>query len=166
MFYETSEYTFVSNLEMAWEKIYKEYCLVKDQLEDWVERDLYDQGWQVYPLFTFPHGEPIESHGERCPTTTEMIRRCFPHHGVAGFSTLKPGTVIHPHEGYPGEFLRCHLGLSVPEGDCMLEVQGERYSWQAGKVLIFDDRVPHAAWNRTDESRVVLLVDFIPDPTI
>jgi beta-hydroxylase len=165
MFHETSEHSFVPGLEEAWHKIYQEYCLVEDQLEDWVERDLYDNQWQVYRLFEFPDGEPIEKHCARCPVTTEIIRTCFPRHGVAGFSVLRPQTVIHSHKGYQGEFLRCHLGLRVPAGDCMLEVQGERYSWKTGKAVIFDDRVPHAAWNRTDESRVVLLVDFIPDTT-
>lgn len=166
MFHDTSKYSFVPDLEAAWKDVYEEYCTVQNEVEDWVERDLYNNGWQVYRLFEFPHGEPIQSQCVKCPKTTAVIRSCFPHHGVAGFSILQPQAVVCPHQGYQGEFLRCHLGLSIPQGDCLLEVNKEQRFWQAGKAMIFDDRLPHAAWNRTSEHRVVLLVDFVPDVTI
>jgi len=75
---------------------------------------------------------------------------------------LRPGTRIQPHSGYPGPFLRCHLALRVPAGDCALRVAGETRRWQEGDVLVLDDRVEHEAWNLTAEERVVLLFDFVP----
>jgi len=80
----------------------------------------------------------------------------------AGFSLLKPHCHIHPHRGYAGQFLRCHLPLIVPDGDCALRVAGETRRWQVGRPVIFADRVEHEAWNNTDEPRIVLLLDFIP----
>ena len=76
---------------------------------------------------------------------------------------LQPMTRILPHQGYRGEFLRCHLGLEVPPGDCALKVEEETRRWEVGKVLVFDDRVTHEAWNLTDGERVVLLFDFVPE---
>jgi beta-hydroxylase len=69
---------------------------------------------------------------------------------------------VVPHRGYQGEFLRCHLGLEVPAGDCALRVGGEVRRWAEGRSLVFDDRLEHDAWNLTPHERVVLLIDFVP----
>jgi aspartyl/asparaginyl beta-hydroxylase (cupin superfamily) len=73
---------------------------------------------------------------------------------------LRPGTRIQPHSGYQGPFLRCHLGLSVPAGDCGLRVGGETRAWREGETLVLDDRLEHEAWNLTSSERVVFLLDF------
>jgi len=39
--------------------------------------------------------------------------------------------------------------------------------WEAGRSMIFDDTFDHEVWNDTDETRVVLFVDFLrpmPEP--
>lgn len=162
MFYDPAAFPFVPALEKAAAEIYREFQGIEEDLEEWVERELFDNSWQVYRLFQFPGGERLDAQCRACPRTAELIGQCFPRHGAAGYSVLRPHTNIFPHEGYAGSFLRCHLGLAVPEGDCALQVAGEKRQWQNGGVLIFDDRVTHSAWNHTDEKRVVLLVDFIP----
>ena len=75
---------------------------------------------------------------------------------------MDPHSAIRTHEGYPGEVLRCHLGLIVPPGDCAIRVGSEQRRWEEGKCLVFNDRVEHEAWNRTSGARVVLLIDFVP----
>lgn len=162
MFHDPARFTFVRQLEEHWEQVYREYAGIRTLLIDWVERDLYGAGWKVFGLFDFPQGQPIAENTARCPFTAELIQRHIPNHGAVGFSVLEPGTRIQPHVGYQGSFLRCHLGLSVPDGDCRLAVGGDTRAWQAGKALVFDDRVEHAAWNLTPIERVVLLVDFVP----
>jgi ornithine lipid ester-linked acyl 2-hydroxylase len=161
-FHENDKFSFATELERHWQRIYEEYLGVQTELVDWVERDLYGQGWQVFGLYGFPHGDPFAANVGRCPFTADLIARHIPKHGAAGFSRLLPDTRIHPHRGYQGQFLRCHLGLDIPEGDCKLEVNGEERPWANGVAMIFDDRLWHAAWNLTDRARVVLLVDFIP----
>ena len=32
--------------------------------------------------------------------------------------------------------------------------------WEEGRTLVFDDMHPHEVWNETDETRVVLLIQF------
>jgi beta-hydroxylase len=152
----------VSVLERSWKTIRAEFDRVRGEAVDWVERELYDEGWQVFGLFDFPHGHPLATNIRRCPATADLVASHIPRHGAAGFSVLAPGTRIRPHVGYQGPFLRCHLGLEVPDGDCGLRVGGETRRWEAGRALVFDDRVSHEAWNETTAPRAVLLIDFIP----
>ncbi len=161
-FHDPAAFAFAAVLERRWEEILREYGGIRDALVPWHERKLYEQGWQVFAIFNFPLGEAVDDHAERCPVTAEIVREHIPRHGAAGFSVLAPGTRIHPHQGYQGEFLRCHLGLVVPDGDCALKIESEARPWRAGKVMIFDDRYQHEAWNLTDKERIVLLIDFVP----
>jgi beta-hydroxylase len=162
MFHDPGPFAFVGVLEQNWRTILAEFHAIRGDLIDWHEKDLYGEGWKVFGLYDFPHGSPIGPNISRCPHTAALVRDHVPRHGAAGFSVLAPGVHVRPHQGYPGEFLRCHLGLQVPAGDCALCVGGEVRRWEAGKALVFDDRVTHEAWNLTDRQRVVLLVDFVP----
>lgn len=73
--------------------------------------------------------------------------------------------------------LRCHLGIIIPEKrvhinitiqshltlhkeQCWLQVADQKGHWEEGKCLVFDDTFCHSAVNNTDESRVILLLDF------
>jgi beta-hydroxylase len=162
-FHDAERFAFVAALRRHWREIHGEFLGVQDRLVDWFERELYGEGWKVFGLYDFPHGKPIADHVARCPLTAGLVARHVPRHGAAGFSVLRPGTRIQPHAGYPGEFLRCHLGLRVPPGDCGLRVGGEARAWREGEALILDDRFEHEAWNLTAQERVLLLVDFVPD---
>lgn len=85
----------------------------------------------------------------------------------AGFATLEPGAHIKPHTGYAGDVFRIHYGIDVPEGDCCFRVGNQVKRWENGKFFMFNDLDVHEAWNRTDKTRVVLLVDvaksFLPN---
>ena len=166
MYYPVDQFSFSNALRENWRQIRAEFDAIQSQLMDWFERELYGEGWQVYGLFDFPHGAPIQQNVGACPLTSALIQSHIPKHGAAGFSVLRPNTRIQPHVGYAGDFLRCHLGLYVPPGDCALRVAGEVHKWQEGELLIFDDRLLHDAWNLTDQDRVVLLIDFVPDLTL
>jgi len=161
-FYPTPQFPFAAVLEAHAERIRAEFDGVRDRMVDWAERDLYGEGWKVFGLFGFPNGEALEGGVRACPETAALIARHVPTHGAAGFSLLKPGTRIRPHEGYQGSYLRCHLGLEIPAGDCALRIEDETRRWEAGQALIFDDRLVHESWNLTAEDRVVLLIDFVP----
>ncbi|MFM8275542.1 MAG: aspartyl/asparaginyl beta-hydroxylase domain-containing protein, partial [Cyanobium sp.] len=54
--------------------------------------------------------------------------------------------------------------LIVPES-CGLRVASEVRSWREGECLVFDDTAEHEAWNRSSRTRVVLLLDFRPQPS-
>ena len=155
-------YPFAEEFERNWQTIYNEYLQVTQELVTWPETHLYNHGWEVYGLFDFPNGNEILENTSRCPKTAELVKNLIPKHGTVGFSRLAPHTVISPHKGHQGNYLRMHLGLEVPNGDCGLRSGDTIYRWQAGKTFVFDDRTTHDAWNNTDNYRVALLVDFIP----
>lgn len=78
---------------------------------------------------------------------------------IALFSLLRPGTHIRPHHGMLNTRLICHLPLVVPDG-CALRVGNETRAWRAGELTVFDDSFEHEAWNRGNETRVVLLFEI------
>ncbi len=157
MFFESSDFEFIPNLEENWLLILRELEQLQPQnFIDWPEKDIYNQGWEAFGLYAF--GQRIEQNCQLCPQTTRLVET-IPGMLTAGFSSLGPGTYIGPHFGATKAVLRCHLGLMVPE-DCAIRVDKETRSWQSGKCLIFDDTLEHEAWNKSDRTRVVLLIDF------
>ncbi|MBV9389898.1 MAG: aspartyl/asparaginyl beta-hydroxylase domain-containing protein [Chroococcidiopsidaceae cyanobacterium CP_BM_ER_R8_30] len=156
-FFDPSDFEFASLLESNWQIIRQEL----DQLRQgdfvpWPEKHLYGEGWKTFGFYAF--GIKLGKNCKLCPETTKLLE-AVPNLATAGFSSLAPNTHIAPHTGYPDGFLRCHLGLIIPEG-CGIKIGSETRSWSEGKCLIFDDTLEHEAWNQGNSTRVVLLMDF------
>jgi beta-hydroxylase len=144
----------------------------------WHETQLYESGWDVFGLYAF--GRRIDENCALAPRTAAVVER-IPGLVTAGFSSLKPMTRIAPHMGYEYEtaadgslttqkklnttVLRLHLGVVVPptytDLGCAIRVGEEVAAWKEGECLCFDDAIEHEAWNRSQGTRVVLLVDFL-----
>ncbi|MGH8493593.1 MAG: aspartyl/asparaginyl beta-hydroxylase domain-containing protein [Moraxellaceae bacterium] len=79
------------------------------------------------------------------------------------FSLLAPGAEIKPHTGDTDAYFRIHLGLKIPDllPVCGIEVAGLRRSWEEGRCIAFNDAYCHAAWNRSQSERIVLIVDVL-----
>jgi aspartyl/asparaginyl beta-hydroxylase (cupin superfamily) len=75
------------------------------------------------------------------------------------FSLLRPGAAIPPHHGFVNTRLICHLPLIVPDG-CAFRVGNDTRPWREGQAWAFDDTIEHEAWNRSDQTRVILLFDI------
>jgi aspartate beta-hydroxylase len=117
--------------------------------------------WDV--LLLYERGRKNAENCARCPVITRIIEghgTVRTHAGLLYVSKLSPGTEIKPHRGPTNLRLRCHLGVTVPEGDCGLKVGGETRRWQEGRCLLFDDSLEHEAWNRAATPRIVLIIDF------
>ena len=160
MIFDSSSLPFSNIFIDHWQLIYEEYQSVQKRVFDWPDGRLYEHGWKVFGLFDFPDGKLIDNAEKDCPITVDLVNRYIPGHGAVGFSLLQPGTIIQPHIGYKESFLRLHLGLSIPKGDCGLKVGTHTTNWKDGEIIVFDDRYTHSAWNKTDADRVVLLIDF------
>ena len=121
-----------------------------------------DPSWGAFHLIR--NGVVIEGNATRCPATlaaletvpAPVIARRSP---MALFSLLRPGTHIQPHHGLLNTRLICHLPLIVPP-DCALRVGSETRSWRTGELTIFDDSFEHEAWNRSSETRILLLFEI------
>ncbi|WP_186058049.1 aspartyl/asparaginyl beta-hydroxylase domain-containing protein [Burkholderia gladioli] len=158
MFQPSTAFPFLAALERDWQVVRDECdALLPDEFDAWPERALYNRGWDVYGLHL--EGRPILENCVFCPGTAALLG-AVPGLRHAGFSRLAPGTEIAPHVGYSGAVLRLHLALRA-EGDCALRVGGETRRWTPGRAFVFDDTVEHAAWNRSDAPRIVLLADFL-----
>ena len=114
----------------------------------WDDANLSDDKWSVAAMrYAYTDYNPIIP----C-LRTPLVR-------TSGFSRLAPGAKIHAHSGYAGDIFRLHYGMVVPEGDCALQVGDEVRQWSVGEFMMFNDLDVHQAWNRTDETRIVLIVD-------
>ncbi|MBE1159283.1 aspartyl/asparaginyl beta-hydroxylase domain-containing protein [Dyella acidiphila] len=124
--------------------------------------------WDAY--FFYRHGERYDAHAAACPRTAALLdglplTRIPGHAPETLFSVLTPGTHILPHTGVTNLRLVTHLPLLVP-ADCALCVGGELHAWREGHCVTFDDTFEHEAWNRSAETRVVLILDsWNPDLT-
>lgn len=124
--------------------------------------------WDAY--FFHRHGQRYEDHARACPRTMAALDACplvriRDHAPEALFSVLRPGTHILPHRGVTNTRLVTHLPLIVPS-DCALRVGGQDHHWREGSCVTFDDTFEHEAWNHSDATRVVLILDsWNPDLT-
>ncbi len=117
--------------------------------------------WGAY--FFHRHGVRYDAHCARCPTTAAAldavpIVRIRDHAPECLYSVLSPGAHILPHRGVTNTRTVTHLPLIVP-GNGALCVAGEARMWQEGRCFSFDDTFLHEAWNHSDKTRVVLLLD-------
>ena len=157
MFYDAAQFPFTQLLENNWDDIYQEYRkLDPNHLLASPWKDLHDNQWSLFPLMGLKH--KYKNSCMKFPKTTTFIEQ-IPGITSASFSVLAPHTHIKSHEGYSDAVLRCHLALIIPD-DCKIRVGDETRHWQQGKCLIFDDTVNHEAWNKSDNPRVILLIDF------
>jgi aspartate beta-hydroxylase len=118
--------------------------------------------WDAF--FFYRHGERYDENCARCPRTTQLLEslplvRISEHAPEICFSVLTPGTHILPHHGSTNTRLVTHLPLVVPP-DCAINVGGELHVWQEGRCITFDDTFEHEAWNRSDRTRTVLILDM------
>lgn len=117
--------------------------------------------WNAF--FFYRHGVRNDENCARCPQTAALLDE-LPLIKLPGttpevcFSVLTPGSHILPHRGDANLRSVVHLGLIVPD-NCALNVAGEARSWEPGGLLAFDDTYEHEAWNWSDRTRAVLLMD-------
>jgi hypothetical protein len=96
------------------------------------------------------------------PTAAKLVK----HFGeekcnTAMYSLLAPNTKIKPHtdgEDLEREFVRIHMPLIVPAGDCYFEINNSQKKWDS--IWAFDTQETHSAYNNTDEWRLVFILDL------
>jgi beta-hydroxylase len=114
--------------------------------------------WRSF--FLWGYGYRIEENIARCPRTVAAVAK-IPNLNSAFFSILAPGTHIPAHRGVTKGLITCHLGLIVPrDGDVRMRVDDRIVRWAEGETLVFDDTYDHEVWNDTENTRVVLLIQF------
>ncbi|MEO8011344.1 MAG: aspartyl/asparaginyl beta-hydroxylase domain-containing protein, partial [Dokdonella sp.] len=120
-----------------------------------------DPRWDAF--FFYRHGTRYEENCRRCPQTAAAldavpIVRLPGHAPECLYSKLTPGSHIRAHRGVTNTRVVTHLPLIVP-GNGALSVGGESHEWQQGRCVTFDDTFLHEAWNHSERTRVVVLLD-------
>jgi beta-hydroxylase len=115
--------------------------------------------WKTFAFYVFRHR--VDDNCVRCPTTARLLD-ALPDLQNAWFSILAPHYHIPAHKGPTKAIIRCHLPLMVPKDseNCWLRVDDQICHWREGECLVFDDTYEHEVYNNTDETRVVLFLDF------
>jgi aspartate beta-hydroxylase len=118
--------------------------------------------WNGY--YFYRHGIRREDNCSSCPVTARTLNllplsQVREHGPEVLFSVFTAGTHLLPHRGVTNTRLVGHLPLIVPP-DCALNVGGEIHQWREGRAVIFDDTYEHEAWNRSQQTRVVLIFDL------
>ncbi|HYF46493.1 MAG TPA: aspartyl/asparaginyl beta-hydroxylase domain-containing protein [Acidimicrobiales bacterium] len=153
-------------LEAAWADIRAEWDAVTSTGLRPLPMDLLaghefgaDGSWDAVVLCHNGGWEDLNT--KRFPVTTGVLRRLS---GLraALFSVLAPRATIPPHRGANNGVLRAHLGVVVPGGlgATSLEVGTSKICWEEGRAFAFDDTFVHAAHNRADDDRVVLMLEL------
>lgn len=169
--FESNSFPWTTTLASGWQEIREELDRVLlhyaslpsfQELSPAQGRIAADDLWRVFAFYGF--GRRSDRACSICPRTAALLDE-VPGVFNAFFSILAPGKHIPRHQGVTKGFVRCHLGLVVPEraADCRMDVNGTVVHWREGETVMFDDSRPHEVWNDTNETRVVLLVD-VPRP--
>ena len=143
----------------------------------------YSKEWLVQDIDTTPdlnrwlvrsfknHG-PIDDHAvsfetaeqsvEQFPTVHKLMQEYGDDCSLVGYSILAPRSIINRHglepENRSDEFIRMHIPLIIPEGDCYFEVAGEIIKWT--NLFGFNNQFLHSAHNNTDHWRLCFLIDI------
>jgi len=170
--YENDEFSWTKQLEEATTEIKKEYFDVLNKVVDKlpnlgdVMTDQYHLGrdWKV--VFMYMHGQSCDVFRSYFPKTFEALEQINTLE-TAFFSILQPGKHIPPHTGQTTAVLRCHLPLEVPKDNenCWIRLEDKKYNWQTGKCWVFDDSRDHEVQNNTEDTRPILLLDFLRPTT-
>jgi beta-hydroxylase len=127
-------------------------------------RDLFVAGraWRTFMLKIWGH--EIHENTAAVPDIIAAINR-IPGVHTALISILHGRAEIEPHRGSAAGVIRFHYPLIVPKEPekCWIEIGGHHFFWQEGVPLVFDDTREHWVKNETDETRVVLIIDFNAD---
>ena len=174
-FYERDEFSWLAEVEQAVPEMQVELRTILAEGQDFApyvesssERPraanplINDPSWGAY--YFWRNGKIVPENATRCPVTIKALEHApMPlideRSPVALWSLLKPGTHIQPHHGMLNTRLICHIPLIVPK-DCAIRVGNETRAWREGEALIFDDSFEHEAWNKSGDTRVILLFEI------
>ncbi len=118
-----------------------------------------DHKWKIFGLYLYGHA--MVDNCKKCPQTVALLGT-IPGLSSAFISVLSPHKRVPTHRGIYNGILRYHLGLQIPvnTGQCGIKVGQEVRYWQQGHSLVFNENYEHEAWNDSDATRAILIVDF------
>lgn len=163
---DANNYPELKVLQDNWQLIRDEALQLNDaahikasaDLDDLGFNSFFRTGWKRFYLKWY--GANLKSAEQLCPKTLALLNQ-LPQVKGAMFTMLPPGARLGAHRDPYAGSLRYHLGLVTPNSDdCYIDVDGQRYSWRDGEVVMFDETYIHSAENKTDKNRIILFLDI------
>lgn len=167
--YGADEIEFDALLKDSLPDIYAEYMHLRGSnlllnVQDFykVETDIgQDEDWKVYPFILYNHF--FDENLKQCPKTAKVLKE-IPACTSAMFSTLYPRKHIYPHKGLYKGVIRVLFTLEAPKhGQAWIRVGQEKFVFQEGQSIYFDETFEHEVKNESEENRVVLYMDIYRD---
>jgi aspartyl/asparaginyl beta-hydroxylase (cupin superfamily) len=179
---ETTAKSFHEDLILNWNELqkeilehYQEGIPMKD-LDD-IQSDLMqkEDGWTTLWLKMYN-----ENFSNYLPTLSKILES-HPEVITCNISILKPNVIIPYHYGPFRGVYRYHLGIQVPIGNLGIklipstisngmkyekESDAEIYRWKEKEGIVFDDTLLHTAWNKTNQTRIVIFADVLKPVTL
>ncbi|WP_205690390.1 aspartyl/asparaginyl beta-hydroxylase domain-containing protein [Comamonas serinivorans] len=161
----TSTFPELAPLQANWREIREEAIHLQKNMQikaaanndDAGFNSFFKSGWKRFYLKWYGDAHP--SAMELCPKTTALVKS-IPSVKAAMFAELPPGAKLNLHRDPYAGSLRYHLAVLAPNDDrCLIEVDGQPYSWREGEGVIFDETYMHWAENRSEGNRIVLFCD-------
>ena len=166
----------LNQVQGEWKNIREEaFSIIKRKLFQPQGEGISEGGkWGVYNLFL--DGIRVEENCLNAPLTCSLIEK-IPQisdtiRGRAKFSIMESGTHVRNHAGPTNARIRIHLGLKIPptpvdvtstaNSPCRARVVNEYFTWEDGKMQIFDDSFDHEVWqlDPLKRSRLILIMDM------
>lgn len=127
---------------------------------------LHDGNWKVKVLkYKHQWMEPSKKIQNLYPNAWKLMETFGFDCPIAMYSYIKANSKIRLHFGadvnLDSKYLRFHIPLVVPSNDPKdigMEVMGETVTWE--KSFAFDNQGWHHVWNKTDQDRVIFLIDI------
>jgi ornithine lipid ester-linked acyl 2-hydroxylase len=168
--YKGEEKSFYEADQFSWtKKIAGNYKVIQAELDEYLKKQNLityfnstmvekESTWKTISMKWW--GLEVYRHQKWFKETTKLINE-IPGIVSASFNLLEAGSTIKAHHGDTNGIYRCHLGLAVPEGDCGFRVEDEKRKWKDGDWLIFVDALNHEAWNKTNQKRLIMVIDVV-----
>ena len=171
----------LNQVQGEWKNIREEaFGIIKRKLLQPQGEGISEGGkWGVYNLYL--DGMRLEENCLNAPLTCSLIEK-IPQisdtiRGRAKFSIMESGTHVRNHAGPTNARIRIHLGLKIPptptvtstgevtsaaNSPCRARVVNEYFTWEDGKMQIFDDSFDHEVWqlDPLKRSRLLLIMDM------
>ena len=166
----------LNQIQGEWKNIREEaFSIIKRKLFQPQGEGISEGGkWGVYNLYL--DGIRLEENCLNAPLTCRLIEK-IPQisdtiRGRAKFSIMESGTYVRNHAGPTNARIRIHLGLKIPptpvdvtsaaNSPCRARVVNEYFTWEDGKMQIFDDSFDHEVWqfDPLKRSRLILIMDM------
>ena len=160
----------IQHLEQNVDTIRQEYldksATLKSDYEATDHQSLHEGDWEWYSYLN--KGSVQGQFALQFPHTAKVLNELRQQHvlfegtpfGFCFFSKLHGQSSIQAHTAPMNLRLRIHLPLIVPKGDCGIRVGPITRPWVTDKAMVLDDSYDHQVWNKTEQERVLLLVDI------